>query len=173
MKSLWLFCVSTSFLILGAVQAWKHWWSLPIMLLLLYSVSIWNKFQKVNSFSYFIRKDWKFFKIMCWVIHGPSNPLFFGGGSNFMPMQCYSSLDKLLMKFLSHQSQILRTIWQSKGLCHISSNSVVKFALERATKAKRWRRGIALLFFNLGTRWVWFNAMPSLSKARKDLVPIV
>ena len=81
MKSLWLFYVSTSFLILGAVQARKHWRSLPIMLLLLYSVLIWSKPQRVNSFSYFIRKDWKFFKIMCWIIHWPTNP--FGGGVKF------------------------------------------------------------------------------------------
>jgi len=29
----------------------------------------------------------------------------------------------------------------------------VKFTIEQATKAQRGSRGIALLFFNLGTRW--------------------
>jgi hypothetical protein len=31
----------------------------------------------------------------------------------------------------------------------------VKFTQEQATKAEKGKRGIALLFLNLGTRWWW------------------
>jgi hypothetical protein len=37
----------------------------------------------------------------------------------------------------------------------------VKVTLEQVTKAQRERRGIALLFFNLGAGWWWVvNATP-------------
>jgi hypothetical protein len=35
----------------------------------------------------------------------------------------------------------------------VNVNVKVKFTLQRATKAQRRSRGIALLFFNLGARW--------------------
>jgi hypothetical protein len=50
----------------------------------------------------------------------------------------------------------------------------LKFTIEQVTKAQRWSRGIALLFFNLGARWGWVvNATPRPLYPGKDPVPIV
>jgi hypothetical protein len=51
----------------------------------------------------------------------------------------------------------------------------VKFSLERAMKAQRGSRGIALLFLNPGTRWGWVvnsNPRPLYPRERVP-VPIV
>jgi hypothetical protein len=37
--------------------------------------------------------------------------------------------------------------------CYVSKK-MVKFTVEEATKAQKWSSDIAILFFNLGARWV-------------------
>ena len=50
----------------------------------------------------------------------------------------------------------------------------IKFALEQATKAQRWSRGILYSFFNLGARWGgWLTPRPGRFTPAKDPVPIV
>jgi hypothetical protein len=51
---------------------------------------------------------------------------------------------------------------------------LLKFTLKQAMKAQRGSRDIALLLFNLGTRWAWVvSATPwPLYSQEKDLVPI-
>ena len=50
----------------------------------------------------------------------------------------------------------------------------VNFTLEQATKAQRWSRGIAPLFFKFGVRWgEWSTPRPGRFSPGKDTVPIV
>jgi hypothetical protein len=54
----------------------------------------------------------------------------------------------------------LHTQWGSV-VRTIAGTKCIKFILERATKAQRRSRGIALRFLNLGARWEWVvNATP-------------
>jgi hypothetical protein len=44
---------------------------------------------------------------------------------------------------------------------HIHKKVKVKVSLEQVLKAQRGSRGIAILFFNLGTKWRWVvNSTP-------------
>jgi predicted secreted Zn-dependent protease len=49
----------------------------------------------------------------------------------------------------------IRAIPQSLQVNKVKVTVKVKFTLEQNTKAQRGSRSIALLFFNLGTKWGW------------------